>query len=751
MQERTSRSRRVVPVVGLVFGAGWIVWRCTSSLGGAPVWLSAAALAVEVVGFVAAMVLVWALWPHRAGRRLEVVPAEGGFDDAVTVVVRCNREPIDAVRATLLAARQLGPVILVDESAGSRRDLLEFGETEDVPVRVGADAGSDPLVEIARDLPTAAMVVIDAGQIAAPDLVARLAPWMVPGVALVQGDVVAGDDAGRGRRLSRRRFEHVLNGYLGARGSAQFTGGGALVRTTAFAELSETSFEPVVGRAMRQMKTTLALFGRGWQVVAPGEPVVAAPQHALSGSHHPALAFSGRLGVCATDPVVAERARAEAACAARSGLSAALSRRARPRLTIRHRLALAAWALTPLSGIRRSLFAVVLAATLLQGELPFRLAFGPLLVLWLPWFVLTAVGLWSLSGGELRPGDRSLEATARVGASWRGLTTPNGDLGSGRSPLGLLLGLDHSAGAVVLVGGLSIVVGLRGLSDRLTHTLHPLGTAATVAVLVATLWVLAAGLATLRMLSLRPLRPRATRVATSLGSVFAGVPAMVADISARGAAVVGPIAAEVGDAAELELVVPTSSGCVSARLPVVVRHTGATGAAGAGAAAGERRVGVEFVDVPAHVRDVLIEFCMVQPALAALSVPGAMRPSAGVSTSVVAPGGPASPQWVGLRIAVMTALVGAAASASAPAVRATSSRAVQQLSEGVLGDPTRTGWEQQPALRWLVPTVTVLLAAPVLVGLLAAPVVGRRRNRPEHDHLGPDVVSLGRRPRHLSR
>lgn len=117
MQERTSRSRRVVPVVGLVFGAGWIVWRCTSSLGGAPVWLSAAALAVEVVGFVAASVLVWALWPHRAGRHLEVVPAEGGFDDAVTVVVRCHREPFDAVRATLLAARQLGPVILVDESA----------------------------------------------------------------------------------------------------------------------------------------------------------------------------------------------------------------------------------------------------------------------------------------------------------------------------------------------------------------------------------------------------------------------------------------------------------------------------------------------------------------------------------------------------------------------------------------------------------------------------------------------------------
>jgi hypothetical protein len=429
------------------------------------------------------------------------------------------------------------------------------------------------------------------------------------------------------------------------------------------------------------------------------------------------------------------------------GLSAALAWREQPQLAMRHRLALVAWAATPLSGIRRSLLAAVLVATLLQGELPFQLAFGPVLGLWLPWFVLTTVGLWGLSSGVLRPGDRSVEATLRAGASWRGLTTPNGAVGSSQSPLGLLLGLDHSAGTVVLVGGLSIVVGLRGLSDRLTHTLHPLGTAATVAVLVAALWVLAAGLLTLRMLTLRPLRSRSTRVATSLGSVFAGVPAMVSDISARGAAVVGPIAAEVGDVAELELVVPTSSGCVSARLPVVVRHAGAAGVADA---AGDRRVGVEFVDMPAHVRDVLIEFCLVQPALATLSVPGALRPSIAANAAVTVPSRPASPQWVGLRIAVMTALVGAAASASAPAVRATSGRAVHQFSEGVLGDPTRTGWEQQPALRWLVPTVTVLLAAPVLVGLLAAPMVGRHRDRPEVDHLGPDVVSLGRRPRHLS-
>lgn len=748
MNEPTSWSRRAIALGGLVFGAGWIIWRCTASLGGAPLWLSAAALIVEVAGFAATVVLVWALWPDEA-RRATAVPGRNGVGfsevgDRVTVVVLCHHHSIDAVRATLQASRRVGQAILVDRSVAPRRDLDELADAEGVPVHAFPDGGPDPLVALARDLPTAAMVVIDAGQVPAPDLVARLAPWFAPDVAVVQGDVVMVGDTAGGRRPRRRPFERAINAGLGARGAAQFVGGGALLRTAALAELAEVP--PVAGTAMRQMHLTLALFGAGWRVVAPGEPVAASPEQATTRSSHPAQVFSGRADMRVVDPVAAERACVEAACAARLGVSTALARRGRPRLGLRQRLALVAWAVIPLSGVRRSLLTAVLAATLLQGQLPFRLALGPMIGLWLPWFVLAAIGLWQLSGGALRPGDRSIEATIRVGASWCGVTTPNGAIGSGRSPLGLLLGIPHSAGVVALVGALSTVVGLRGLSDRITHTLYPLGAVATVAVLVAALWVLAAGLSTLRLLALRPLRSRTTRVGTSLGSVFAGVPALVADISTRGAAVIGPITAEVGDAADLELVVPTASGCVSARLPVVVRHAGA---AGAGEFVGERRVGVEFVDIPAHVRDVLVEFCLVQPALAALSEPGATRSGAAVRAPAAVFGRSVTPHWVGLRIAVLAALVGAGASASAPAQRASSSGAVRRLSEGVIADPARAGWEHQPTLRWLVPTVTVLLAAPVLVGLMAAPVVGRRRGREQIDELGADVVSLGRRPHHL--
>lgn len=773
MNARTSWSRRLVAVVGLVFGAAWLVWRCTSSLAGSPVWLSASTLAVEVVGFAAAAMLVWALWP-------DVHSGPVGADRStgpVTVVVRCRDESIEAVRATLLAARRIGPAVLLDCSPMQRDDLADLAGVEGVLLKVDPRNGTDPLVALARHVSDEALVLLEAGQIPAPDVVARLAPWFAADVAVVQGDVVSldADDPS----TQRRPFDRVLNAALGTRGAAQFLGGGALVRTAALAGLradpddasDRSDAGATVGRGtattnkvLGQMQLTIDLFGAGWRIEAPGVPAAAAPEQASPPSAHPALTFSGRVGTRATDPVRAELGRAEAACAARLALSTACAGPRRMRLEVRQRLALLAWAVVPLSGIRRSLLAAVLVATLLQGELPFRLALGPAVGLWLPWFVLGALGLCQLSGGALRPGDRSTEATLRVGTSWRGLTTPNGDIGSGRSPLGLLLGIDHSAGVVLLVGALSVVVGLRGLSDRVTHTLHPLDTSATVAVLVTTLWVLVAGLATLQLLSMRSLRPRSTRVATSLGSVFAGVPAMVADISVRGAAVVGPLAAEVGDQHELELVVPTGSGCVSARLEVVVRHTSIMGF-GTGAL-GERRIGVEFIALPAHVRDVLIEFCLVQPAFAALSVPGAVGQPAAAHRPVVAFGRTTRQRWVGLRLAVMAALVGAAASASAPAVRASSSRAVRRLSDDVLGDPSHSGWEQQPALRWLVPTVTVLLAAPVLVGLLAAPVLGRRRPRPPFDgfdgddpagrplpghELTQDVVSLGRRPHHLWR
>ena len=684
MMERTPRSGRALALASAVFGASWLGWRIVASFSGAPLWLAVAALAVEVVGFAAFGLLVWALWPDREAVRSEGDPTSDvtGFAAAepetsvpeVTVVVRCGSGSIDAIRGTALAARPLGLVLLLDDSTLGRTDLVEMASRGAVEVhRPAVDESVDPLVSVARAATTEALVLLDAGQVPAPDLARRLSRWFGPDVAAVQGGVRGVD----GRRTTEHRapFAHELAVGLGARGVASLQGGGALLRRSAIALLDDQAVPSSPTAAMGHQRLTLALFAAGWRIAASNEAVVAVPA--------PLISPAAESVASPSDPVAAEGRRADEACAARLGLSAALARRTMSCLTPAQRGALLAGAVVPLGGIRRSVLVLVLVGSLLEGSLPFHPAPGPLLGLWLPWFALSAVALWRMSGGVLRPGDRSREATARLGTSWRGLTAPNGEPVTTRSAIGMLFGLDHGAAVVSMVVGVSVVVGLRGLSDRVTHTLQPLTVADTVLLLVAALWVLAAGLSRLRLLTVRALPRRTTRLTTSFTSTFAGAPALVADITPRGAAVIGPLHVDEGDRGELELVLPTATGCVSARIDVVVRYVRSGWGADLG---GDRRAGVEFVALPAHVRDALIEFCMVQPALAALTGAGSTPTTEFATPLTVDAERPVAPRRAGLRIAVVAALVGAVASSLAPSADAAAGVTARVTGDAVTGD-----------------------------------------------------------------
>jgi hypothetical protein len=645
-----------------------------ASFSGAPLWLAVTALAVEVVGFGAFVLLTWALWPDRSAPGA-VDPSDGAT--VATVVVRCGQCSLDMVRGTVLAARSVGPVVLLDDAQRQRADLAEMAAADGLHLhRPAEDDSVDPLVSVARSITTDVLVLLDAGQVPAPDLMSRLLCWFEPDVAVVQGAIRTLD----GGRPSERRasIAHELAVGLGARGVASLQGGGALLRRSAIASLDDQTVPLSPTAAMSHQRLTLGLFAAGWRVAATGDAVVAAPA--------PLLAPADESVGPRSDLVVAERRRADEACAARLGVSVALTRRPTQRITPAQRRALLATAVLPLAGIRRSVLVLVLVGSLLEGSLPFRPAPGPLIGLWLPWFALSSVALWRMSGGALRPGDRSREATARLGTSWRGLTAPNGAPVATRSALGMLFGLDHGAAVVCMVAGLSVVVSLRGLSDRVTHTLQPLPVADTVLLLVAVLWVLAAGLSMLRLLTVRPLPRRTIRVTTSFTSTFAGGPALVADITPRGAAVIGSLPVAAGDRGELELVLPTATGCVSARIDVVVRYV----RSGWGADfEGERRAGVEFVALPAHVRDALIEFCMVQPALAALGGTGSTPITEFATPIAIDAEQPVAQRRAGLRIAVVVALVGAVASSltpSADAAAGVTARVAGSVTGSATGD-----------------------------------------------------------------
>ena len=670
MTERTPRNGRALALASAVFGASWLGWRVIDSFHGAPLWLALSALAVELVGFVAFGLLVWALWPDRRVAGAVDHPAAA---PEMTVVVRCGQRSLDAVRGTVLAARSLGPVVLLDDAPRARVDLADMASADGLGLhRTAEDEVVDPLVSVARWATTEGLVLLDAGQVPAPDLVVRLLPWFEPDVAVVQGAVRTVDGA---RPVERRApFAQVLAVGLGARGVAMVQGGGAVLRRSAIASLDDATVPAGAAEVMARQHLTIGLFAAGWRIAAPGEVVVAAPTSLVA----PSIEAVGVPG----DPVTAERSRADEACAARLAVSAALSRHPGVPLTIAQRGALSATAVLPLAGIRRSVLALVLVGCLLEGSLPFQPTPGPLLGLWLPWFVLSAVALWRMSDGALRPGDRSREATARLGTSWRGVTAPNGAPVTSRSALGMLFGLDHGAAVVTMVVFLSVVIGLRGLSDRVTHTLHPMTVADTVLLLVASLWVLAAGLSMLRLLTVRALPRRTTRVTTSLTSTFAGTPALVADITPRGAAVIGSLQVEEGDRGDLELVLPTATGCVSARIDVVVRYVRSGRGVDLG---GERRAGVEFVALPAHVRDALIEFCMVQPGLAALAGTASTPTPEFVTPLTVDAERSPTPRRAGLRIAVVVALVGAVASSLTPSADASAGVSVA-VTGSTVGD-----------------------------------------------------------------
>ncbi|MGD9999909.1 MAG: glycosyltransferase family 2 protein, partial [Ilumatobacteraceae bacterium] len=651
---------RVIAVVGLVFGVAYLGWRVSSTLAGAPPVLAGIALLVEVVGFVGAAVTVWALW--RAPRDVDGADASaaGGATPVLDldVLVRSSGDDVESLRATLLAARDLGWLYVLDLEA---RPEIAAVALDAGAVYIATDPDDlDGLGQALLALAAPTVLLLDAGDVPRPDIVTVLSPWLdQPDVAVVQGPVVtiAGDSTEHdaGGRHERELERRALLPSLGSRGMAAFAGSGALVRRAALTSLD-------IGHATRPMveaEITAGLLAGGWRIVAPGGApvVVAASQQRAE---------------------VAEAVRAAEASGALhllAGANGALRCRS---LRMGQRLALCAQAVRPMSGIRRSLVIAVLLASLLSGSLPFTPSAFGLVALWTPWFVLTAVGLWVLSDGALRPGDRLRGSMRLLGASWRGLMSPNGRPERPQYSVAGAFGVHSGVAAAAAVAAISVVVGLRGISDRVTHTLEPLPSVQSAGLLVVALWSLGGGLDALRLLARRANVRRATRVTSSLPSTFGEHTALIVDLTAHGAAVISDVERGVGTEDELDLVVPTASGCVTARLPVVVRNVRDDFGGG-------RRYGVEFGTVPTYVAEALAEFCVLQPAFEQMGGPEVDPGVSGQRPVVVVDERGSMPRRIGLRAAALVAVAGAIASSMPGAAEASGSVSARLTGRIVVG------------------------------------------------------------------
>lgn len=639
MRRTEHLGARALAAVGLAATLCYLIWRVGFSMHDTELWLSLPTLAVEIVGFLGATALTWALWPvparYQASRDIAVT-------SRVDAVVRVDRQSIHEVRATLLAlqsVQHVNVVVLVDLSA---RPAVAALATEFQAVYAATDtADHNGLRVMLAAVRTPQFLLIDAGDIPAGDIVERLITDFVdPRVAVVQGMGVslAQDSAeqgpnGRHELLFER---NALNPALGCRGSAAWMGTGSLVRIAALRDLRLQSTSALEA----QWLAGTALLAGGWRITAPGGA--------------PVIAFRS---VDSEQEVSQDRLqRARAARHMVFGRAGVLRSRS---FTTAQRLAVVAWAVRPLSGLRRVVFLVLLGSAILAGAVPFHASATVLVWGWLPAFAYTSLGLALLSGWTLRPGDRTRWSLHSMGAACRSVRSAT-DRPVRRAPIVSLPSPQYGAGLVIAVVALSVILLLRGVSDRVTHTLGVMPQSSLMALLIVTLWTLGLSLDLLQVLARRAQMRRTARVVSSLPATFGERAVSIVDLTAMGAGLISQTGVDVNERLLLDSAIPTRSGVTTMHVPCIVRNVSLR-------ADGDFRIGVEFGDTNDETANALAEFCTIEPVWERLgTVPSSTPVGAQQLMYVDEPENEPTTGRMAVRLVAVLALVGAVAS-SVPA------------------------------------------------------------------------------------
>ncbi|HQZ36219.1 MAG TPA: PilZ domain-containing protein, partial [Ilumatobacteraceae bacterium] len=436
---------------------------------------------------------------------------------------------------------------------------------------------------------------------------------------------------------------NALNPALGRRGNAVWLGTGSLVRTDA---LRDVRFDasPVLEA---HWLAGVALLAAGWRVTAPADPPVVALRPVQS------------------EQSVAEDREQRARAARRMVFGPGGVLRSGS-FSLSQRVAVAAWAVRPLSGLRRVVFLALLGSAILAGSVPFHATATVVVCGWLPAFVYTSLGLALLSGWTLRPGDRARWSLHSMGAACRSLRSAR-ERPASRAPIIALPSPQYGAGLVIAVVGLSVVLVLRGISDRLTHTLGELPQAQLMALLIVTLWALALSLDLLRVLVRRSQLRRTARVASSLPATLGERAVSIVDLTALGAGLLSQTGVEVNERLLLDSTIPTRSGITTMRVRCMVRNVSRR-------TDGDFRIGVEFADTNDATANALAEFCTIEPVWERLGTLPAGEPIGELHlTYVDEPETQPASGRMAVRLVALLALVGVAASSVPATVDASAS------------------------------------------------------------------------------
>jgi cellulose synthase (UDP-forming) len=458
--DRHPLPLRVLAILALLWGVGYLTWRVGWSGEGTSPVLFTMLLVTEVYGLWALATLTWYSWSRPPAVRPPATPGR-----TIDVYVCTYDEPLEVVAATLAGCRALTyphTTYLLDD--GRRPEMRELAETAGAryltrPDNSHAKAGN---INAALHRTDGELVLmLDADHVPMPDaLDATVGYFDDERVALVQTphdffnhDSVQHYVVGR---HEQSLFYRVVCPGKDRHGAAYWCGSAAVMRREALLEIGGVATETIA----EDFHTTIRLLRHGWTSRYHDEVLVQglAP-HDLDGYLLQRDRWArGNLAVF-TLPESPLRAR-----------------ELTPLQRLSYFVSLAAYLAPPM----RLLLLTTLGLVLWTGELPMKVSVLALAALWLPSVSLNLLAGSALARGYMRIGEtahyelltmeiytRALRCVLRPGRTAFKVTPKQGaDVGGPRAVRKLHLVV---AAAVVLVGGTLMraldLVGLGPLPD----------------------------------------------------------------------------------------------------------------------------------------------------------------------------------------------------------------------------------------------------------------------------------------------
>ena len=379
-QERLVRG---LALVSLGFGVYWLWWRWTSTLNPDAMFFSVLLVSAETWGWISAALFLFGVWTMP---RREVLPAPAG--KKVDVFITAYDEPLEVLRRTAIGARAIRyphRTYFLDD--GKRDELKKIAEELGIGYirRVGnANAKAGNLNFALKVTDGEFILQLDADHYPLPNMIDQLLGYFSdPKVAFVQTPQdfyntdsfthVINDDA-REMWEENRIFYSLLQPGKDSHNASFFCGCGGMLRRTALEDIGGFQSTTII----EDMETSLTLHSRGWKSV-----------------YHPsAIAFGLSPGSAAAFHVQRQRWAQGSMQMLRKKNPLTL-----PGLTWQQRTSYIAANLYPVDGLQKAIFYLAPVVFLLTGIVPVHAEGSVLLMLLLPYLLLSVTAFELLARG----------------------------------------------------------------------------------------------------------------------------------------------------------------------------------------------------------------------------------------------------------------------------------------------------------------------------------------------------------------